>query len=271
VVEAGRDGRIRGPSPEYRRQGRSLGRKDRALSRLALWWLSVHPIGQALVVITSDNDDNIKGGIFQELIAAHEAAELAGKPFPGRITLDSKWHAGPNTQTLIAFGRKPSDRNPTGLQGFHRKYLLCILDECCGVPAELWEAAESLASNAAGGCSGCSREPNRPVFALRRGVANRAQGGKSSRSARTTPLRIPVRRYPLTFSRTWSTPNGWPPAKRVWGPKDPRYIARILGEFPKVSTDSLIEPEWPLRNERWRGTASLISGLTWPGMAIQKP
>ncbi len=124
--------------------------KARGLSHLALWWLSMHPIGQALVVITSDNDDNIKGGIFQELIAAHEAAELAGKPFPGRITLDSKWHAGPNTQTLIAFGRKPSDRNPTGLQGFHRKYLLCIVDECCGVPAELWEAAESLASNAAG-------------------------------------------------------------------------------------------------------------------------
>jgi hypothetical protein len=36
------------------------------------------------------------------------------------------------------------------LQGFHRKYLLCLVDECCGVLAELWEAAESLASNAAG-------------------------------------------------------------------------------------------------------------------------
>jgi hypothetical protein len=32
--------------------------------------------------------------------------------------------------------------------------------------------------------------------------------------------------------------------KQRWGSKDPRYIARILGEFPKVSTDSLIEPEW---------------------------
>ena len=37
-----------------------------------------------------------------------------------------------------------------GSLGFHRKYLLCIVDECCGVPAELWEAAEPLASNAAG-------------------------------------------------------------------------------------------------------------------------
>jgi hypothetical protein len=124
--------------------------KTRALSRLVLWWVAVHPIGEALVVITSDNDDNIKGGILQEVIAAHEAAQAPGRPFPGKVTLDGKWHAGPNNQTLVAFGRKPSDRNPTGLQGFHRKYLLVIIDECAGVPAELWDAAESLASNAAG-------------------------------------------------------------------------------------------------------------------------
>jgi hypothetical protein len=55
-----------------------------------------------------------------------------------------------NNQTLVAFGRKPSDRNPTGLHGFHRKYLLVIIDECAGVPEELWEAANSLASNARG-------------------------------------------------------------------------------------------------------------------------
>jgi hypothetical protein len=28
------------------------------------------------------------------------------------------------------------------------------------------------------------------------------------------------------------------------GINDPRYIARVLGEFPKVSNDSLIQPEW---------------------------
>jgi hypothetical protein len=68
----------------------------------------------------------------------------------GKVTLDAKWHVGPNDQTLVAFGRKPSDKNPTGLQGFHEKYILVIIDECAGVPAELWEAAESLASNKAG-------------------------------------------------------------------------------------------------------------------------
>ena len=44
----------------------------------------MHPIGDALVVITSDNDDNIKGGIWQEVIAAHEKAQAEGRPFPGQ-------------------------------------------------------------------------------------------------------------------------------------------------------------------------------------------
>jgi hypothetical protein len=32
--------------------------------------------------------------------------------------------------------------------------------------------------------------------------------------------------------------------KQMWGDKDPRYIARVKGQFPKVSSDSLIESDW---------------------------
>jgi hypothetical protein len=216
--------------------------KTRALAGLALWWISVHPMGQALVVITSDNDDNIKGGIFQELIAAHEAAAEAGRPFPGRITLDSKWHAGPNNQTLVAFGRKPSDRNPTGLQGFHRKYLLAIVDECCGVPAELWEAAESLASNAAGVvvAAGNPTDPS-SHFAE---VCKPGSGWEVQQiSAYDTPA-YTGEDVPQDVLENLVDPAWVAARKQAWGPKDPRYIARIDGEFPKVSTDSLIEPDW---------------------------
>jgi hypothetical protein len=96
-----------------------------------------------------------RGGAPTGLDAQEEGGTGLGSTFPeanrpGHAIVFAVWHAGPNNQTLVAFGRKPSDRNPTGLQGFHRKYLLVIIDECAGVPAELWNAAESLASNAAG-------------------------------------------------------------------------------------------------------------------------
>jgi hypothetical protein len=64
--------------------------KTQGLSRLVLWWVSVHPIGDALVVITSDNDDNIKGGIWREVIKAHARLKERGI-VGGKVTLDSKW------------------------------------------------------------------------------------------------------------------------------------------------------------------------------------
>lgn len=216
--------------------------KTRTLSRLVLWWVAVHPIGEALVVITSDNDDNIKGGIWQEVIAAHEKAAQEERPFPGKVTLDGKWHAGPNNQTLVAFGRKPSDRNPTGLQGFHRKYLLVIIDECAGVPAELWDAAESLASNAAGKvlAVGNPTDPN-SHFAE---VCKPGSGWHVQQiSAFDTPAYTgePVSDNVLEnlVSPSWVAKR-----KQMWGTKDPRYIARVTGRFPKVSSDSLIESDW---------------------------
>jgi hypothetical protein len=214
--------------------------KTRGLSRLVLWWVSVHPIGDALVVITSDNDDNIKGGIWREVIKAHARLKERGI-VGGKVTLDSKWHAWPNDQTLVAFGRKPSDKNPTGLQGFHEKYILVIIDECAGVPAELWEAAESLASNKAGVilAVGNPTDPN-SHFA---DVCKPGSGWTVQQiSAYDTPVYTgePV---PDDILENLVDPS-WVDDMKRKGVNDPRYIARVLGEFPKVSNDSLIQPEW---------------------------
>jgi hypothetical protein len=43
-----------------------------------LWWVSVFPIGDALVVVTSGNDDQIKGGVWREVIAAHARLRAEG-------------------------------------------------------------------------------------------------------------------------------------------------------------------------------------------------
>jgi len=67
---------------------------------------------------------------------------------PGRApTLDAKWHAGIGGNIEVAAGAKPSDKNPTGLQGREARHLLVIIEECCGVPREIWDATDSLASN----------------------------------------------------------------------------------------------------------------------------
>ena len=200
--------------------------------------------GDQLAVPAQDggrDDDNIKGGIWQEVIAAHERAAAEGRPFPGKVTLDGKWHAGPNNQTLVAFGRKPSDRNPTGLHGFHRKYLLVIIDECAGVPEELWEAANSLASNARGRviAVGNPTDPN-SHFAE---VCKPGSGWEVQKiSAYDTPA-YTGEPCPDDVLENLVDPS-WVEDMKLKGVKDPRYVARVLGEFPKVSSDSLIEAEW---------------------------
>jgi len=51
---------------------------------------------------------------------------------------------------MAAFGRKPADQDPTAFQGIHARYMLVVLDEACGIPAELWDAAASLVANVHG-------------------------------------------------------------------------------------------------------------------------
>jgi hypothetical protein len=188
----------------------------------------------ALVVVTSDNDDQIKGDIWRELIALDATFGL-----PGKLTLDGKWHAGPSNEHLVAFGRKPSDRNPTGLQGFHARHLLVTIDECCGLPKELWDGADSLASNE--GNDPRLWEPNGPDGVHGRGVqAGIGLGGPAD----------PVDRHPGVHRRAGAgraarcpgVPRVGRPKRRMWGATSPAYVPRIIGEFPDISNDTLIMP-----------------------------
>ena len=167
----------------------------------------------ALAVVTSDNDDQIKGGIWRELIALDATFGL-----PGKLTLDGKWHAGPSNEHLVAFGRKPSDRNPTGLQGFHARHLLVIIDECCGLPKELWDGADSLASNE--GNDPRLWEPNGPDGVHGRGVqAGIGLGGPAD----------PVDRHRGVHRRAGAgraarcpgVPRVGRPKRRMWGCDQP--------------------------------------------------
>jgi hypothetical protein len=48
---------------------------------------------------------------------------------------------------LIGYGRKPSDYNQDAFQGIHARYVLVIVDEASGIPRQLWDAIDSLATN----------------------------------------------------------------------------------------------------------------------------
>lgn len=114
--------------------------KSFSAARFIAWWLDIHPPGEAFVVSTAPTAKQVEAVLWREV---NKAAKKADPPFLGRV-LTTEWKLG---NELVAYGRKPADHDPTAFQGIHARYVLVIIDEACGIPKELWIAANSLASN----------------------------------------------------------------------------------------------------------------------------
>jgi hypothetical protein len=113
--------------------------KSHTMSRLALWWIDVHPPGEAFVVTTAPTTPQVEAILWRYMGNAHRKAGL-----PGRITLDAKWYIG---NELVAYGRTPADYDPAAFQGIHARYLLVIIDEAGGLPKSIFDAVDALATN----------------------------------------------------------------------------------------------------------------------------
>lgn len=230
------------------RSGHSTG-KTRIISRLIAWFVSVHPIDEVRVVITADNFNQITGGIWRELVLLHqqreELARTSNMPalaLPGKVTMDAKWHAGTGDKVEVAAGIKPADKNPTGLQGRHARHLLVILEECCGIPRDIWDAADSLASNE-GATVLAVGNPTDPTAYMAE-VCKPGFGWVTKRIASVdtpefTGEAVSDELRGVLASKSWVEGR-----KHAWGETSPQFISRILGEFPDVSDDTLIQPKW---------------------------
>lgn len=107
------------------------------------WWIDTLPLGEAFVVTSAPTAPQVEAILWREFGRVHAKGNL-----PGRLNQTEWWYTpGAGKDELIAFGRKPADTDPTAFQGIHAPYVLFLLDEACGIPAALWEAADSLIAN----------------------------------------------------------------------------------------------------------------------------
>jgi hypothetical protein len=143
---------------------------------------------------------------------------------------------------LVGWGRKPADTDQHGFQGIHRRYVLVILDEACGIPEQLWTAVEAITTGA--DCRilaiGNPDDPNTEFG----NVCKPGSGWNVIRisgfdTPNFTDEPFPEHLRPLMLSPEWVEDK-----KRRWGETSPRYIAKVLGEFPEVGDDTLISPRW---------------------------
>lgn len=201
------------------------------------WWIATHPLRQAFGVSTAPVDVQVKAILWREMQRRHEDWGL-----DGRITGDAQWKIG---QHLVAYGRKPADYNPAAFQGIHDKYVLVVIDEAAGIPEALYNAVDGLVTNEYSRvlAIGNPDDPN-SHFAK---ICKPGSGWNVIRiSAFDTPNLtgedVPEWLRPLLVSQTWVDER-----KRRWGVTSPMYVSKVLGEFPALSKDALIEPGWILK------------------------
>lgn len=201
---------------------------------LAGWWIDTHPPGEAIVVTTAPTYKQVHGILWEEIRKQHIKGQL-----PGKVLMTDQWYIG---TSLVGEGRKPADHDTDGFQGTHRRYVLVILDECCGVPPVLWTGAESITTN----------EHCRIV----------AIGNPDNPASEMFTAAQPGSEWNVIKISTFDTPNftgeevpsglrellpdkGWAASRlKKWGPDSPLYQSKVLGEFPATSVDTLIPMAW---------------------------
>jgi hypothetical protein len=208
--------------------------KSHTVSRLACWWIDVHPPGEAFVVTTAPTTAQVEAILWRYIGAAHRKGSL-----PGRITLDAKWYIG---QELVGYGRKPADYDQAAFQGIHARYVLVIIDEAGGVPKSIFDAVDALATNIDARVAAVGN-PDDPAshFAT---ICKPGSGWAVKKiSAFDTPAytgeKVPAELLPLLVSPEWVEER-----KLRWGVTSPIYQSKVLGEFPDLSDDTLILPRW---------------------------
>lgn len=211
---------------------------SRLSATLVNWWVDTHPVDDTTVVTTATNWKQVRNVLWKEIPRVKAAAGIRGK-----VNADATWKMDAR-QDPIAFGMKPDDKDESGFQGVHDQYVLVIMDEAGGISKEIFTAADAITTNKFARILAIAN-PNDPSCYM-------AEVYK-----REMRLKPEERSWNIIQFGAYDTPNftgevvpvgvatrlvqvDWVEArKKEWGEDDPRFVARVLGEFPDVSDDGL--------------------------------
>jgi phage terminase large subunit len=219
-------------------------------SCVALWFLYCHR--PALVLTTAPTDRQVRSILWKEIHSRLRDApnELGGRLLQQELHLERDW---------MAVGFTAPDYDVNRFQGFHEKHILVVVDEACGVTAQIMDGIDGVLS------SEHSRKLSigNPVDPLSPFAKDFTRSGVSQYhiSVYDTPN---FSRYGITerdlIDGSWeskivNTDPQLPQPKLVtphwaarmiekWGPESPLWKARGRGEFPVASADTLIPLSW---------------------------
>jgi hypothetical protein len=187
------------------------------------WWLDVHPPGTAFVVTTAPTGPQVEAVLWREINKLHQLGDL-----PGRTNL-TEWYMG---KEMVAYGRKPADNNPHAFQGVHARYFLVVLDEACGIPKILWDAASTLAANVHSRTLAIGN-PDDPVGEFADNCKADSGWNVIGVGYQDTP-NFTGEPVPRVVSESLISPGWVEDRRKKWGENSALFQSKCRGEFPTV-------------------------------------
>jgi hypothetical protein len=203
------------------------------------WWLDSHPAGDAFIVTTAPTFSQVRSILWKEINRAHAKGHLVGR------VNQTEWWIG---EEIVGFGRKPSDYDPDAFQGIHTRAVLVVIDEACGVPQSLWDAAATLMTNEQSRILAIGN-PDDPSSHFAQVCRDDSGWSVIKVSAFDSPNFtdevVPDGLRELLISPMWVEER-----KHEWGEDSPLWVAKVLGQFPESATDAIVPYGWAKNCQR---------------------
>lgn len=216
------------------------------------WWVSVHPVDEVYVATTAPSVPQIRN-VWDEVRRLHSVAReryeagLVDQPLPGYITGDNVWKLDNGVE--IGRGRKPPDSKPeTAFQGKHANYLLALADEAVAIPGELIDSLGNIATGA-NNRQLLVANPTDPTCRMAKLWAQAESDPDSiwnliTVSVFDNPNFVADPDFPDELRERLSGEGYVKWALEAYGDEsDPRYRARVLGEWASDSGDTVFSGE----------------------------
>jgi hypothetical protein len=203
---------------------------------LVCWWIDTHPPDETMVISTAPTAYQVNKLLWEYIRRLHRVHKLSGT-----VSEASEWKS--DDRAVVGMGRKPADTNIHGFQGIHRKYVLVVIDEACGVPQQIWTGVEAITTN-----------PDNRILAIGNPDDRATEFGRifTEHDPSWNPFTISAYDTP-NFTEEWrELPEGmaelllekaWVEDKvHSWGEDSARFKAKVLAEFPAESVDTFFSP-----------------------------
>lgn len=223
------------------KSGHGVGKSFTA-AVVAARWIATHPPDETLVVTTAPSARQVHAILWEDIRKLHRKGKLQGE-----VQRSDNWLIG---DTLVGFGRKPQDYDRHAFQGLHRKYVLVVIDEACGIDEWLWIAAMAITTGAHCRILAIGN-PDDPSSYFAK-VCKPDSGWHTIKISVLDSPNFTGEKGPPAWRDTLTDQSYLDDMRREVGEDSPMWVSKILGEFPEVDEFSVIPLAWVLRaQERW--------------------